>query len=159
MKTSISIRLKAASLLILFSLNMVIGFACAIGIDMWFNISHHEEKEIVDHGSPSHHHDEIGIAAHESSSHHHDEADEHHKSKDNKDNCCNDQVIKFAQVEKFVPHSFAGPSALFFTTLISSFYNIDVLHTSRLSANIKYFVRHHHPPIPDIRIAIQSFQI
>lgn len=143
MKTTISIRLKAASLLILFSLNMVIGGACAIGIDMWFNISHHEEKEMVAHGSPSHHHDD---------------ADEHHKSKDNKDNCCNDQVIKFAQVDKFVPH-FAGLNAIFFTTLISSFYNIDVLHTSKSSANIKYFVRDHHPPIPDIRIAIQSFQI
>ena len=143
MKTTISIRLKAASLLILFSLNMVIGGACAIGIDMWFNISHHEEKEMVAHGSPSHHHDD---------------ADEHHKSKDNKDNCCNDQVIEFAQVDKFVPH-FAGLNAIFFTTLISSFYNIDVLHTSKSSANIKYFVRDHHPPIPDIRIAIQSFQI
>jgi hypothetical protein len=143
MKTAISIRLKAASLLILFSLNMVIGGACAIGIDMWFNISHHEEKEMVAHGSPSHHHDD---------------ADEHHKSKDNKDNCCNDQVIKFAQVDKFVPH-FAGLNAIFFTTLISSFYNIDVLYTSKSSANIKYFVRGHHPPIPDIRIAIQSFQI
>ena len=158
MKTTISIRLKAASLLILFSLNMVIGGACAIGIDMWFNISHHEEKEMVAHGSPSHHHNRTEIADHENASHHHDEADEHHKSKDNKDNCCNDQVIKFAQVDKFVPH-FAGLNAIFFTTLISSFYNIDVLHTSKSSANIKYFVWDHHPPIPDIRIAIQSFQI
>ena len=159
MKTTISIKLKAASLLILFSLNMAIGGACALGIDMWFNISHHEEKEIVAHGSPIHHHGKTEIATHENSSHHHDEADEHHKSKDNKDNCCNDQVIKFAQVDKFVPHGFAGLNAIFFTTLISSFYNIDVLHISKSSANIKYFVRGHHPPITDLRIAIQSFQI
>lgn len=47
MKTPTSIQLKAASLLILFSLNMIIGGACAIGIEMWFNISHHEEKKII----------------------------------------------------------------------------------------------------------------
>ena len=81
MKRNISIQLKAAFLLIVFSMNMIIGFACAIGIDMWFNTSHHEETEIM---------------AHEGSHHHHDEADKHHKSKDGKDNCCNDHVIKFS---------------------------------------------------------------
>ena len=106
-------------------MNMIIGFACAVGIDMWFNTHHHEETEIM---------------AHEGS-HHHDEADKHHKSKDGKDNCCNDHVIKFSQVDKSFPHGFAGLNAIFFTTLISSFYNIDVLHTSKASANIKYFVQ------------------
>ena len=82
MKRNIPIQLKAAFLLIVFSMNMIIGFACAIGIDMWFNTSHHEETEIT---------------AHEGS-HHHDEADKHHKSKDGKDNCCNDHVIKFSRL-------------------------------------------------------------
>ena len=142
MKRNISVQLKAAFLLIVFSLNMIVGFACALGIDMWFNTSHHEATEITAQGFQNHH-----------------EADNQHKSKKGKDNCCNDHVIKFAQVDKSFPHGFAGLSAIFFSTLISSFYNIDVLHTSKASSNIKYFVRGYHPPIQDIRIAIQSFQV
>ena len=142
-KKNMSIQLKAAFLMIVFSMNMIIGFACAIGIDMFFNTSHHEETEIT-----------AGEG-----SHHHDEADKDHKSKDSKDNCCNDQVIKFSRVDKSLSHGFAGLSAIFFTTLVSSFYNIDILHTFKASANIKYFVLGYHPPIPDIRIAIRSFQI
>jgi hypothetical protein len=143
MKRNISIPLKAAFLLIVFSMNMIIGFACAVGIDTWFNTSHHDETELI---------------AHEGS-HHHDEADKRHKSKDGKDNCCNDHVIKFSRLDKSFRHGFGGLIAIFFTTLISPFYNIDILHASKAIANIKYFVRGHHPHIPDIRITIQSFQI
>ena len=143
MKKNIPIRLKAAFLLIVFSMNMVIGFACAVGIDMWFNTQHH---------------DETGIMTHEDS-HHHDKGAKHQKSKGCKDNCCNDHVIKFSKIDKSLPHSFAGLNAIFLIALTSSFYNIDILQTSTGSTNIKYFVRSHHPPIPDIRIAIQSFQI
>ena len=104
------------------------------------------------------HHEETEIKAHENS-HQRMKADKHHKSKDGKDNCCNDHVIKFSQVDKSFPHCFAGLNAIFYAVLSSYFDNIDVLHTSKSFANIKYFVRSHHPPIPDIRIAIQSFQI
>ena len=38
---------------------------------------------------------------------------------------------------------------VFFTTFISSFYNFDPLFTSRTTST-KYFVKSHHPPIPDI---------
>ncbi len=159
MKLTVFIRLKAASLLIIFSLNMFIGLACVIGIDMWFNTCHHEQNEKVNPGSTSHHHDGTEIADHENSSHRHTESDEHHKSKNHRENCCNDEVIKFALVDKFVPHGFAGLNTIFFTTLASTFYNIDTLNTFKSFANTKYFVRHYHPPIPDIRITIQSFQI
>ena len=159
MKATGSIQLKAASLLIIFSLNMVIGFGCAIGLDMWFNTSHHEHNEIVDHQRPSHHHSDAEMANHETFSHHQDKSEEHHKSKKHKDNCCNDEVIHFASVDKFVPHGFAGLNAIFFPTLVSPFYSIDILNTFKSFGNTKYFVRQHHPPIPDIRIAIQSFQI
>jgi hypothetical protein len=144
------IQLKAAFLLIVFYLNMIIGFACAVGVDMWFNTGHHKQTELL---------------AHEGS-HGHNEAGKQHKSKgckdnccNDKDNCCNDHVIKFAQVEKSFPKCFAGLNTIFFTTLISSFCDNDFLHTSKSSANTKYFVQGYHPPITDIRITIQSFQI
>lgn len=138
----ISVKLKAAFLLIAFSMNTIIGFACAVGLDHLFKSSHHHRDEtLVDQGSH----------------HHHDEAEQNHKSKDNKDNCCNDHVSKFAMVDKSLSHPFKN--IIVFTTLISTFYNIDVLQTFKASISIKYFVRSYHPPIRDIRIAIQSFQI
>lgn len=139
-KRHISILLTARFLLVVFSMNIIIGLACAIHIDRWFYPEHHRKM------------------AHKGS-HHHDQADHHNKSKGTKDNCCNDHVVKFTQLDKSFPQFFTGINAIFFTSFISPFYNIDVLHTSKSSANIRYFVRSHHPPIQDIRIGIQSFQI
>jgi len=144
-----SIQLKAAFLLIVFSLNTVIGFACAVGLDMGFNSHHHEESAIE--VTENHHHNK---------SHHHDEADiHHHQTNNNKDNCCNDEVMKFQQVDKAIASSVTLVSPIFFTSFLASFYNIDIFSSKNRTSDIKYFVRSHHPPIPDIRIAIQSFQI
>lgn len=120
------------------------GFACAVGIDMGFNFSHHHEnKELMaHHGS---HHDEMGS--------------DNHKTNDDNDNCCHDKVINLAQVDKAVPQYYDGINTIFFTAFASSFYNIAELYTSQVTSNIKYFARSYHPPIPDIRIAIQSFLI
>jgi len=142
-KKNPAIQLNAAFLLIVFSLNMIIGFVCATGMDRLF-ISHHLEK--------------TKLTAHEGFRQG-DEAVTHHKTEGCKDNCCNEHVVKFAKVDKSVPQCFEGLHAIFFTALISSFFNINVLPTSKALAQNKYFVRSHHPPISDIRIAIQSFQI
>ncbi|MEO6330040.1 MAG: hypothetical protein ABIO55_13980 [Ginsengibacter sp.] len=156
MKIRRSIQIKAAFLLTVFSLNTLIGFACAIGIDMGFNTSHHHDEEANEavvhthkNGTKHVHHDEAGK--------HHDEVS-NHKDKSDKDDCCNDKVIKITQLDKAVPRSISAINPGFFTISISFVYNIDPLFTSR-TTSIKYFVRGHHPPIPDIRIAIQSFQI
>ena len=144
-----SIQFKAAFLLVVFSLNTVIGFACAVGMNMGFNSDHHEESAIE--ATENHHHDK---------SHHHDEADvSHQKTNNDKDNCCNDEVMKFQQVDKNIATSFSLISPVFFTSFLASFYNIDILSSNNRISEIKYFVRSYHPPIPDIRIAIQSFQI
>ena len=75
------------------------------------------------------------------------------------ENCCNDKVLKFDQLAKSVVHPLHIIHPVFFTTFVSSFYHIDVSFLSQGTPDIKYFVRSHHPPIPDIRIAIQSFQV
>ena len=151
MNTKIVIKLKAALLLTVFSLNTVIGFACSAGVDMGFNSKHQHDEEnmVADH---SHNHD---------IHHHQDEAcNAYHKSKNCKENCCNDEVIKFSQVDKAIPDSPGSgliPSS--FSAFISTFCAFDVLYTSKEIANNRHFLRSYHPPIPDIRIAIQSFQI
>ena len=147
-------QLKACFLLIVFSLSTVVGFACSVGLDMGFNSHHHEEIAIE--VSENHHHDK---------SHHHDDADiHHHQTNNDKDdccnnNCCNKGVMKFQQVDKNIATSFSLINTLFFTSFVAAFYNIDILSSNNNISTIKYFVRRHHPPIPDIRIAIQSFQI
>src|SRR5437870_4545235 len=145
MKKNISIQLKAAFLMIVFAMNTVIGFACSVGMDLGFNTHHHQEKGAIGFKG-SHHHDKLH--SHDKSHHHPDEGDnDHHKSKDSKDNCCNDKVMQFAQLDKAISQSLnAAVNPVFFTSLISSFYNIDILYTSQVTASIKYFVRSYHPP-------------
>lgn len=147
MKRSQSIRIKAAFLMIVFSLNTIIGFACSIGIDLDFDTKHHHEKESSD--APSEH-----LHTHSTTKH------DHHKSKESKGHCCNDGVIKFSQLEKSIPQSAnLALNPVFFTVFLASFYDVDFLLISQVVPNVKYFCRSYHPPIKNIRIAIQSFQI
>ncbi len=161
MKSILTIQLKAAFLIIVFSMNTVIGFACAVGIDMGFNSKHHHEfetKEAVHiHGDGKKHiHPEQKESR--SASHHHDEVNNLDNEGNDSDNCCNDKVTKFEQIDKAIPQSLAL-NPILFTAFISSFYNIDILVASQVTKSTKYFVRSHHPPIPDILIAIQRFQV
>ena len=95
MQKSISIQLKATFLLIVFSMNTVIGFACAMGVDMGFNSKHHhdEDEEVTEtsvhvNGKEHQHHDE-------ETKHHHDS-----KGDSEKDDCCHDKVIKLQNLDK-----------------------------------------------------------
>ncbi len=143
--------------MIVFSLNTLIGFACAVGIDMGFNASHHHQEEASE--AVIHVHSENKKHIHHEEAKHHDESNKDHH-KDGKDNCCHDKVIKFNEVDKSASHSLnASITPIFFTIFLASFSDINIFYTSYTNTNIKYFVRSHHPPIPDIRIAIQSFQI
>ncbi len=141
MNKTISIKLKATFLLIIFSLNIVTGFACSIGIDMGYNKDHHEHEENKD------------------SMHHHGQKDVYQQEKKDKDDCCKDSVTKISLQDKEVAHK----------TLLNvpgSYVVIDLPATNELAIRFpsiinypKYYNQGHHPPIPDIRIAIQSFLI
>lgn len=160
MKLITSIQLKGFFLLIVFSLNTVIGFACSMEMDFGLKGIHHQNKtdtKVREHnhadGKMHDHHSKAGNHPGEATSH-------EHTSKEGNKNCCADKVVKFAQVDKSLSQSSDFQSIIiFFTTFVSSFYNINVLAASQVTKSVKYFVRSHHPPIPDIRIAIQSFQI
>ena len=115
---------------------------------MDFN-SHQEEVATIS-ASPLHH---------STVNHHHSESvTDHHESKKS-DDCCHDEGTEIALVDKVVPQAFSvSMNYLFLITLASNFYRIDSLNLFSES-HIRYFVRRHKPPIPDIRIAIRSFQI
>jgi len=133
-----------------FGLNTVVGFACAIGIDMRFNTSHHHDEEAT----------EVHVHA-DGKKHHHEKPAHNHENKhqDEKGGCCSDSVTKFSQTDKSLPQSNIIINPVFFTAFIATYYDIDISYPSQISSSNKYFVRSHHPPIPDIRIAIQSFLI
>ena len=152
------IQVKALILIFVFSVNTAVGFACSVGLDMGFNSHHHDdESKLTEDISHSHTH------KHTSGTEHSYAAGSHHDKKDTgeeKDDCCNQDVFKFNQLDKTCAQSLSSLfTTVFFTVFVSSFYNTDVLATSKTTASNKYFVRNYHPPILDIRIAIQSFQI
>jgi len=147
MNKALSIQLKAAFLLIIFSLNMMVGFACSIGMDMGFNSRHHHEEATAIH-----------VHA-DGKKHHHEKAGHKHAGNAKKDDCCNDRVLKISQADKAVPQATKLLNPVFLTALVATYYNFSISFPPQASTSNKYFVRGHHPPIPDIRIAIQSFQV
>jgi ABC-type nickel/cobalt efflux system permease component RcnA len=143
-----SIQLKAAVLLLAFGLNTVVGFACAIGVDMGFNATHHHDEETT------------AIHIHKNGEKHHHAKKEHsHSGNESKDGCCNDKVLTIAQTDKSIPQTAKMANPLFFVSLVTVYYTISITRLSASAASNKYFVRGYHPPIPDIRVAIRSFQI
>lgn len=158
MKRSVTIKLKAAFLLTVFALHTVVGFACAVGVDMGFNSKHHDdsdETEAVVHI----HKDGKKHVHHEKKEHSHNKATAHHKSDKTKDNCCKDKVRQFEQLDKSLPTSLSLLQTTFFTPFVASYVDLVVFRYTNVVRDVKHFVRSDHPPIRDIRIEIQSFQI
>lgn len=184
MKTNRSIKVKATILLVVFSLNTIIGFACVIGLKEALVSDHHSAKETkavvhVHADGKKHVHYEkeetkpvVHIHANGKKHIHHDKAAKHEEKKpgnpddlaaqnnsqEDKNKCCTTKVTEFEQLDKSVSQS-VKLDPVFFTTILTDFFNIDILYTSYINTDIRYFVRSYHPPIPNIRIAIQSFQI
>ena len=156
-------RIKAFILLSVFSLNTVVGFACSVGVDMGFNSKHHHDEEATKgvvhiHADGKKHVHYEKKENHNNDKSHHNKDKNHHKSKDDKDNCCNDQVLKFEQLDKSFPQSAKIIHPTFLIAHFDAFYDSS-LPDPGIIKNIKQFVRSYHPPISNIRIAIQSFQI
>ena len=154
MKRNISIQLKAAFLLIVFGLNTMVGFACAMGVDMGFNTTHHHDEEAIEvhehaDGFKHDHHKQAAKHQHE----------ENKPEKEEKKGCCNDDVQKLQSLDKALNQNAKTVIDVpVFTAIISAFLGIDVYNLSNNYPS-KYRVRFFYPPPTDIRIAIQSFQI
>jgi len=149
-----SILIKAFLLLVVFSINTIVSFACSVSD--FVHSSHHSTDKSV----PAH--------SHQHSKHHGSHSHDQEKSKHNKDNsnanngkdeCCASIVVKIEQSDKSVSKNIEAPSLLFFlyTTIISNLRS----HLFSFVTD-RYLPQHlRWPPatIPDIRITIQSFQI
>ncbi|RYZ29638.1 MAG: hypothetical protein EOO10_05620 [Chitinophagaceae bacterium] len=148
-------------LTILFLSNTVVGFACTIGADMLFNRDHHHEHsasttiKVHRHPKGTKPHSHSNKNAESSTAHSHKKEQE-----SKKDNCCKDEVAKFVAVDKQISKTISIKAPQMFADIFHPVFILaDVEMASGHTPDKSYFVRCHHPPIPDIRIAVQSFQI
>ena len=148
MKGNISIQLKAGFLIIVFSMNTVLGFACAMGVDMGFNSKHNHD----DDGEATETSVHISGKEHQ---HHDEETKHHHDSKEDskKGGCCNDGVIKFQNLEKNLNENNTPVIyAHVFATILSNFWNVNIFNCAKALPK-QYKASVFHPPPADILIA------
>jgi hypothetical protein len=130
MKLSRTIQLKAVFLLAVFTLNTMVGFACAVGLDMGFNSKHHHHKD-------------------DTITHHHQ----------NNENCCNDEAIQFSQLDKLLAQAvnigIETPVILVQNFLYHSDLSFLIKEEIPVSPSKKPYVSTSR----GIRVSIQSFQI
>jgi hypothetical protein len=147
MKINSTIQLKAAFLLVVFALNTMVGFACAVG--MGFNSKHHHEE--ASSSTATHHHESL-------KHHHHDEASAK-KGAANDDNCCNKNVIQFSQLDKLLAHAVnTGIETPVTLVFLHAFYLSYLSPFAKISKQFRV-VQPYFSNSPDIRVSIQSFQI
>lgn len=158
MKKNRAIQAKAIFLLIVFMTNTILGFACSVGLNTNLKRSHHHEAAIDKDPLPF----QGMVAGHtatESDKSHTGQHHDHH-SKEGKDKCCNDLVVKFEKIEKLGPQSFKIIVAPAFLIAALPFPDcFEVYSPYSLLPDRKNLVYYHSPPGRAIRIAIQSFQI
>ncbi|MDP3393361.1 hypothetical protein [Sediminibacterium sp.] len=169
-----TIKLKALFLLVVFASNTAVGFACALGMDMDFNTSHHIEiAEVVDvhvhaDGQKHVHEKENSITikgVHEDAINQDYDTDRvktilanYSKSyTKSPGGCCSDEVQKFQDLDKNVT-VYSGIAAPVFVAILSTFLGIDLLNGIK-DFPPKLKARFYYPPPIDILVAIQRFQI
>lgn len=188
MTKSRSIQLKAAFLLVVFSLNTLVGFACAMGVDMGFNQPHHS-KEVKDRvhihkDGKKHIHKAAAEKDHpakgsEATQHDKEAKGEIHLHKDHKKHEHNPATAKNHHAkasttsktddcckEKVVKLQSADKNFQYSKTsihtpiyIVPSSYIASVAFKTVQPHLQEYTACHFHPPPRDIRIDIQSFQI
>ncbi len=171
-------------------MNTVVGFTCAVGIDMSFNTKHHDEEQSIENpihihsdGKKHIHQEPVKPASHTHSDgkkhihqepvkpalHTHADGKKHEHSNEaithkheekkapEKDGCCNNEVIKFQNVEKnLTPKTIIDVPG--FVAILSTFPAVNLFNVVR-SFPHKRIVRFFYPPPPDILISIQKFQV
>ena len=165
MKRNKTIQLKAIFLLIVFSLNTIIGFACAVGLDMGFNSKHHHDESISHNTKPHHHsgkshhhHHHNGSDSHTTKSHHsHNEINK--SGSPEKENCCNKDATQLSQADKLL--GTVVYSGIEMPVALIALHFLYLSHLSSFKPEIKKIqeIRPYILNSRGIRVSIQSFQI
>jgi hypothetical protein len=133
-------------------MNTIAGFACSVGVDMGYNNHHHNhgKKHLHKHGEEQYKHQ-----------HHHSEGAISVSSSKPNDDCCLNDVARFALLDKSVTDkSLHLQAPVFFIAFTSS---VLVQNENRdgksVSSKFQFVRRSCFFNDMEIRIAIQSFQI
>ncbi|HVK97196.1 MAG TPA: hypothetical protein VM368_05230 [Flavisolibacter sp.] len=149
---------NAIILLIVFSLNTVVSFACSF-TDLVHSNHHHSSSPASSLKKQSNNHHE-----HSSSHRHEHSGNEHHdydnSSNEEKDDCCSTSVVQLEKVEKAIARIIIAPNADLLNLFISTSFFLNTLQTVEVNTIFPEHVRWRLPAtIQDLRIVIQSFQI
>lgn len=145
-------------LMMIFSMNSIMGFACSTGLNLGYNSHHHAKTQEPSHTTVSEELYASGNTDHCGSAEPAivpgDDA-----SSNNSNDCCRDGVLKFTLLDKNVSSSIKIDAPAQFAIDIAAMYFLAAWNAQHVST-AHYYVQSDHPPIStDIRIAIQSFQI
>lgn len=155
-------KIKAIILILVFSLNTVVGFACSIGIDMGYNAKHHQHgsanSDTKTH-SPKSGHKHSNEASHNKDQHKHTKADG--AARNTQDDCCANDVTKFIQLDKSIVKTNLDLQMPTFLVALTSIFIQPSLNEDNLANRSRLLPLRRSCSIydTDIRIAIQSFQI
>ena len=163
-------KIKALILLVVFSLNTIVGLACAAGFNFQTQKSHDHGANASDkahqHGNAkvhSHHHGDIsGHHSHDKAVPAHDHTASLKHEQPAEDDCCADEIVKLSSLDKVINKASQNniPVQLGVVYLISDFL-LSIPGNAAALVTLK-------PPLlrswplathTDLRIAIQSFQI
>jgi hypothetical protein len=150
---------KALPLLIIFSLNTVVSFACSFS--SLFHGFHHQNSSstTIEHKHSANHHDPQG----EKKKHDHGDQPNHKhdsgSSSNSKDDCCSSAVVQIEKLEKAVSRTIEAPHAIFVASLFAVYEKLSFLSGLKNTFFPDHVRWRFSATIPDIRIAIQSFQI
>ena len=149
------IHIKALILLIVFSLNTIVSFACSLG--GLFHSFHHHTSSSASTKQHGHHHQKEGHHHdHSSTSHHHEEK----KSNKPADDCCSKNVVQLDKVEKAASRAIEAPDTAFLTSFLITYSSLFYQLPTEGKTVYPDYVRWRIPStIQDLRIVIQSFQI
>lgn len=147
MKRQLKNKIRALVLLTVFSLNMLAGFACSIGVDMGYNRHHHDqgEKHNHKHGMDiSNSHSVVKL----------DDAN-------SKDDCCSNDVTKFTLLDKSIAQDYIHLESPVFFLVFTAIFFPPTINEIGLAVNSRFqFVRRSSfLNDTDIQTAIRRFQI
>ena len=156
-------KIKAFTLLVVFSLNTIVGFACSIGIDMGYNSKHHQHGSSHSTSKPHSHkhgHKHSHGTSHKHS-HQHKHTDPSGAAKNTQDDCCANGVTKFIQLDKSVVKTNLNLQVPTFLVALASIFIQPSPNENNLANTFGLLPVRRSCSIydTDIRIAIQSFQI
>lgn len=138
---------KALFLLVVFLLNTIVGFACAVTME-----SGHTHSEAHSHNHTAHQHQHTTHHSHSSV------AKKQSSDKSGKHGCCKDEVSKFNSLAKIAGQAGKINTKAPVVELTPIFFAGEPL-IIKSAGYSNYIVNRQRPPNSKIRILIQSFQI